>query len=162
MLQLINKTKWQTLAPASFVHDAPDMTRVVELTENERIEVLTFLSVRPVHTVVMSSFIADNGMVSELNRGKFYGYRGIHGGLEGIALIGHSTLVEARTNHAIEALAITARTSETPLHLIMSSGDDANKFWQHMTNGLTEPRLTCIEELFEVASHSRSKKRGMN
>ena len=83
MLQLINKTNWQTLAPASFVHDAPDMTRVVELTENERIEVLTFLSVRPVHTVVMSSFIADNGMVSELNRGKFYGYRGIHGGLEG-------------------------------------------------------------------------------
>jgi uncharacterized protein len=126
-------------------------SRLLELNESNRGETLEFLSVRPVHTVVMTSFIADNGMVSELNRGKFYGYRSADGKLEGVALIGHSTLVEARTEDAIHALAIAARTSETPLHLIMSSGDDAAKFWQHMTGGLSEPRMTCIEELFEVA-----------
>ena len=72
---------------------APDLTMVKELTSEHTAEVQAFLAVRPVHTVVMSSFIADNGIVSELNRGKFYGYRNTAGTLEGVALIGHTTLV---------------------------------------------------------------------
>ena len=113
-------------------------------------EVLAFLNKRPVHTVVMASFIADNGIEGSLNRGKFYGYRGTDGALEGVALIGHSTLVEARTENALTALAVTARSAETPIHLIMSSGDAAQSFWNRYTNGLTEPRLTCTELLFEL------------
>ncbi len=81
---------------------APDLTKVSELNTENTAEVQAFLSVRPVHTVVMSSFIADNGIVSELNRGKFYGYRNTAGKLEGVALIGHSTLVEARSDEAPE------------------------------------------------------------
>ena len=129
----------------------PDLSKVQELREENTREVLNFLNIRPVHTVVMMSFITDNGLTSELNRGKFFGYRNAEGTLEGVALIGHSTLVEARTDKALHALAIQARSSETPLHLIMSSGTDAAKFWQHLTNGLTEPRLTSTEALFEVA-----------
>lgn len=138
-----------TITP--FWMPSPDLAGISELRRDDSQEVLTFLSIRPVHTVVMASFINDNGMVSELNRGKFYGFRNANGQLEGVALIGHSTLVEARTDGALTALAFTARNSETPIHLIMSSGNAAETFWQKMTDGLKPPRLTCTEALFEVS-----------
>jgi len=80
-----------------------------ELTAEDTAEVLSFLAERPVHTVVMTSFMRDNGLVSELNRGKFFGYRNAAGKLTAVALIGHSTLVEARSDDAMWALAIEAR-----------------------------------------------------
>jgi GNAT superfamily N-acetyltransferase len=98
----------------------------------------------------MSSFITDNGIVSDLNRGKFFAYRNTRGKIEGIALIGHTTLVEARSDESLKALAFLARTSETPIHLIMSSGAEAAKFHGHLTGGATTPRLTCVEALFEA------------
>ncbi|MGQ0541552.1 MAG: GNAT family N-acetyltransferase [Blastocatellia bacterium] len=128
----------------------PDLAKVVELKDGNTQEVLSFLKVRPLHTVVMTSFINDNGIESDLNRGKFYGYRGPDGSLEGVALVGHSTLVEARTENALTAFAITARSAETPIHLIMSSGNAATRFWNRYTNGLSQPRLTCTELLFEL------------
>ena len=134
-----------------FLTVAPDMSRVCSLTENDREAALAFLAVRPVQTVVMSSFITDNGVESELNRGKFFAYRNAAGKIEGIALIGHTTLVEARSEAALKTLAFQARKSETPIHLIMSSGNEAERFWFHLTDGLTEPRLTSTEALFEVA-----------
>jgi hypothetical protein len=130
---------------------APDLSRVIELKNEDTSEVLAFLSVRPVHTVVMTSFINDNGIESELNRGVYYGYRGRNGELEGVALIGHSTLVEARSDEALRALAYQARNAATPLHLVMSSGDAAERFWNYMTDGLKAPRLTCTEALFEIS-----------
>jgi GNAT superfamily N-acetyltransferase len=130
---------------------APDMSRVIELKNENTSEVLAFLSVRPVHTVVMTSFIDDNGIESELNRGVYYGYRGRDGKLEGVALIGHSTLVEARSDASLKALAYQARNAATPLHLMMSSGDAAQEFWNYMTDGLKAPRLTCTEALFEIS-----------
>lgn len=136
---------------APYIMISPDISKVRQLTDDNTAEVQAFLSVRPVHTVVMSSFIVDNGIECELNRGKFYGYRNAAGQLEGVALIGHSTLVEARSYEALRALAVTARTSKTPIHLVMSSGDAANDFWQNMTDGLKQPRLTCVEALFEVS-----------
>ena len=129
---------------------APDLKKVHRLTENDRTEALAFLAVRPVQTVVMSSFITDNGIVSDLNRGKFFAYRSTKGKIEGIALIGHTTLVEARSDASLKALAFMARTSETPIHLIMSSGAEAAKFHGHLTGGATLPRLTCVEALFEA------------
>lgn len=139
----------QTVAQP-IVSIAHDLSRISELKTRDQKEVLAFLNMRPVHTVVMASFINDNGIESSLNRGKFFGYRGSDGSLEGVALIGHSTLVEARSDAALTALAFTARASETPIHLVMSSGDSAQTFWNRYTNGLTEPRLTCTELLFEL------------
>jgi GNAT superfamily N-acetyltransferase len=123
----------------------------VELGDGDREQMLRFLAERPVHTVVMASYIEDNGVVSELNRGKFFGYRNAQGVLEGVALIGHSTLVEARTHEALHALAAEAKRSETPIHIIMSSGDNARSFWNLLKDGLSEPRLTCEERLFEAS-----------
>ena len=128
----------------------PDLSRVQRLTENDRQEVLSFLSVRPVHTVAMKSFIFDNGMVSELNRGNFVGYRNAYGELEGVALIGHSTLIEARTDTAMHAIAIMARQSETPIHLVMSDGQAVETFWSYFSTSTDKPRMTCVEELFEL------------
>ncbi|HKX84129.1 MAG TPA: GNAT family N-acetyltransferase [Pyrinomonadaceae bacterium] len=133
-----------------FLTTAPDLANVIPLREEDRDEMLGFLNFRPVHTVVMTSFIQDNGVESELNRGKFYGYYNCSGRLEGIALIGHTTLVEARSEKALKALAFKARTSETPINLIMSSGQEAEEFWSFYTDGIREPRLTCTELLFEL------------
>lgn len=130
---------------------APDLSRVSELKTENRKEAIAFLAIRPVHTVVMTSFINDNGMESDLNRGKFYGYRNAEGTLEGMALIGHTTLVEARTEEALKALAFTARSSKTPIHLIMSDGTAAESFWNYYTDGIRRPRLKCTENLFEIS-----------
>jgi hypothetical protein len=78
--------------------------------------VLEFLQIRPVHTVVMSSFIQDNGLENADNRGSFYGYRSRAGKLVGVALVGHTTLIEARSEDSLQAFAVIARESATPIH----------------------------------------------
>jgi GNAT superfamily N-acetyltransferase len=128
----------------------PTTGKACELKSCNTQEVLDFLSVRPVHTVVMTSFIKDNGLENPLNRGAFYGYKNAEGTLEGVALIGHTTLVEARSEDALRALAHAARASEVPLHLIMSDGANAESFWKHLGNG-AQPRLVCEELLFEIS-----------
>jgi uncharacterized protein len=133
-----------------FLTVAPDLSRSGELKTENTAEVKAFLSLRPVHTVVMTSFINDNGIESPLNRGKFFGYRNENGKLEGVALIGHTTLVEARTQDALKAFAFIAKISETPLHVIMSSGTDAQQFWNFYAGGTKQPRLTFTELLFEI------------
>ena len=135
---------------AALLSIAPDLTRTVELKSEDESEVLRFLDIRPVHTVVMTSFILDNGIESGLNRGKFFGYRNTEGKLDGVALIGHSTLIEARTVESLKALAFAAKRSKTRINLIMSSGDNAQDFWRYYGDGFHEPRLTCTEFLFEV------------
>lgn len=129
---------------------APDLSRIGRLKDENKDEVLAFLALRPVHTVAMTSFITDNGIQSELNRGEFYEYRNRQGELEGVALIGHTTLVEARTDDALKALAFAARTSKTPIHMIMSSGTAAQSFWNYLKGFQSKPRLSLTELLFEV------------
>jgi len=136
--------------PARQIGLAPDMALVGELKNENTAEVLDFLAMRPVHTVVMTSFINDNGLVSSLNRGRFYGFRNPDGRLEGVALIGHTTLVEARTEESLMAFAFVARQSETPIHIIMSDDSNAESFWQYYSGGARQPRLVCTELLFEI------------
>ena len=134
-------------------HIAPtddSLRRVQELTETEKPEVLSFLTIRPVHTVIMRSFIQDNGLASELNRGRFYGYRNRAGELEGVALIGHTTLVEAHTEEALRALALTAGRSDAKIHFMMSDGDSIEAFWKDFAGADAQPRLVCLELLFEI------------
>lgn len=152
---LVQKTNRQSVSVRRIDRDwsalTPSRGSLVKLGEVNLDEVTQFLNLRPVHTVVMSGFIRDNGIESELNRGRFFGYRNARGVLEGVALIGHSTLVEARTHDALKALAAAARTSETPIHLVMSHGSDAETFWYFLTGGVRQPRLVLEEELFEIS-----------
>jgi predicted GNAT family acetyltransferase len=124
--------------------------RICRLTVENKEEVIRFLNVRPVHTVVMASFIHDNNFDADLDRGKFYGYRGIAGDLEGVALIGHSTLIEARSEQSMAAFAFKARTERVSINLIMAEHDDAQVFWSYYA-GTAKPRLSCTELLFETA-----------
>jgi GNAT superfamily N-acetyltransferase len=140
----------QTTRNQSFVTAVPTLSNIQELNETNRQEVFEFLAIRPVHTVVMKSFIQDNGIESKDNRGKFYGYRNRAGKLEGIALIGHTTLLESRSDDALLAFALMARISETPIHIMMSDGDTTEKFWKHFANANQAPRLVCTELLFEL------------
>ena len=121
------------------------------LMETNESEVLNFLKLRPVHTVVMTSFINDNGMESAHNRGKFYGYRNISGKLEGVALIGHTTLIEARSEQAVAEFARVAGESETPIHFMMSDGATIENFWEYFVDDRRAPRLVCTENLFEIS-----------
>jgi len=146
-----NQNIYHTSFAQTAMSFAAEKFTATELTEKAKTEVLQFLAIRPVHTVVMTSFINDNGLESELNRGKFYGYRNTEGRLEGVALIGHSTLIEARSDAALRAFAQQAKSSETPIHMIMSHGDAAESFWNHFSDGLSEPRLKCVERLFEIS-----------
>jgi len=58
-----------------FVGLVPNLNRLHLLKTENELEILEFLRQRPVHTVVMTSFIQDNGLESKDNRGKFFGYR---------------------------------------------------------------------------------------
>lgn len=134
----------------NFIKAVPALNRLNMLTEANRQEVLEFLAERPVHTVVMTSFIQDNGMESADNRGKFYGYRNLKGQLEGVALIGHTTLIESRSQDSLMAFAIAAKTPETPIKLLMSDGKTTETFWNYFAGANQKPRLICTELLFEL------------
>ena len=78
------------LVPAGSV---PESRRARPLHAADESEVLEFLSARPIHTVFMASLIRDNGIVSDFNRGSFFGCRSEDGTLEGVSLLGHATLM---------------------------------------------------------------------
>ena len=72
-------------------------------------EALDFLAGRSIPTAFMTTLIRDNGLKSPLNRGTFYGCRDGAGRLEGVALVGHATMFEARTEGALRAFAELAK-----------------------------------------------------
>jgi len=126
-----------------------DAVQLQLLTAKDEFEVLTFLSQRPIHTVTMKSLIRDNGLVSPLNRGKFYGCRDVNGHLEGVALVGHATLMETVSDRALHALAQIAR--ECPYtHMIMGEQERITDFWANYSEAGYNPRLACRELLLEL------------
>lgn len=123
------------------------------LREEDRREALEFLAVRPLHTVYMAGLIRDNGVVSAANRGAFYACReAASGRLEGVALVGHATLVEARGDDALVAFARLARGCDET-HLIRVEQDQAALFWRHYAEGgAGSPRRVCRELLMELCA----------
>jgi len=126
------------------------------LRSGEEAEVLNFLSQRPIHTVAMASLISDNGLQSPLNRGNFYGCRDINGHLEGVALVGHATLLETVSDRALQALARIARDCPYT-HMIMAEQDRVSDFWANYSEAGHEPRLACREWLLELRSKDNTK-----
>lgn len=123
--------------------------QVERLANNDVAEVLEFLAQRPIHTVAMMSLIHDNGIVSPFNRGTFFGCRDLNGQLEGVALVGHATLMETISDRALAALAQVAR--ECPnTHLIMGEKERVADFWSHYSETGRRQRLACREWLFEL------------
>jgi predicted GNAT family acetyltransferase len=130
----------------------PNLSLIVsELTEAETDEVIGFLAERPIHTVIMLGLIRDNGLSSEHNRGSFYGCRNSEGRLEGVALIGHATLIETRTRGAILEFALVAQIHNR-LHMIMAEQEKVEQFWNAYADDGQPMRLACRELLFELKS----------
>jgi len=123
--------------------------QVERLANTDRAEVLQFLAQRPIHTVAMMSLIHDNGVVSPFNRGTFYGCRDLKGQLEGVALVGHATLMETVSDRALAALAQVARECPST-HLIMGEKERVADFWSHYSEAGRRQRLACREWLFEL------------
>jgi ribosomal protein S18 acetylase RimI-like enzyme len=129
---------------------APVGPQVHPLVAGAEAEVIAFLAARPVHTVALASAIRDHSLVSPRHRGHFYCVRDEAGQLEGVALIGHATLIEAQTERALAAFAHLAR--RTPhRHLIMGERARIACFWQHFaTDGTNSLRFAASEILFTL------------
>lgn len=144
-MQLTSRT---TVTSVRLASDADCSSRVYLLTDEHRDEVLAFLAIRPLHTVVMAGFIHDNGVKNPLNRGTFHAYRDPSGRLQGVALIGHATLFETHTEDALEAFANLARRCHNA-HVIMGEQEKIERFWSYYAKTMQSPRLLCRELLFE-------------
>lgn len=117
------------IAPQSLPSAGRSLT-VLPLINDQESEVLAFLSKRPLHTIFMSGLIVDNGLVSELNRGTFYACRNRAGELEGVALIGHTTMIEARNEAALAAFACFARYTPSA-YMLLGEQEKVERFWNH-------------------------------
>ncbi len=136
-----------------FKHElAPKVDKIFVdcLVNDDEAEVLEFLSQRPIHTVAMMGLIEDNGIVSALNRGTFYGCRDLNGRLEGVALVGHATLMETVSDRALAALAQVAQQCSNT-HMIMGEKERVADFWGHYAAAGRQQRLACREWLFELS-----------
>src|SRR3954462_10475488 len=107
MPQFTESNKAAASVPA---REAESSLLIHPLTErHDEGEGLDFLAERPVHTVVMAGPIRDHGLGSPFNRAAFDACRDSAARLAGVALIGHATFVEARTDSALRAFAALAQ-----------------------------------------------------
>jgi uncharacterized protein len=147
--QSLNSLMNSVMAETPYLPSADVTVTTTELTDEERNEVLAFMAERPTHTVCIAGLIRDNGLVSPHNRGTFYGCRNSEGRLEGVALIGHATLIEARTQAALREFALIAQTYPRT-HMILGEKNMVEQFWNYYADEGQEMRLACRELMFEV------------
>jgi len=133
--------------PPMFPAQASRLT-VQSLASGEEAEVLAFLAARPLYTVIMAGMIRDNGFVSPLNRGTFHACRDAAGSLEGVALIGHVTMIETSNDTALHLFAGLAQQHQRA-HVIIGEQDQLSRFWDSYGQAGQAPRLMCRELLLE-------------
>src|ERR1043166_5352741 len=145
----VTMMRHESATPFAEVSEPWQPTSIRELTRSDETEVLEFLAARPIHPVFMAGLIHDNGLVSPRNRGSFYGACNRTGQLEGVALIGHATFVEAHVEHALTAFARVARNCQNT-SLIRGERQAIDTFWRYFADEDQSPRLVCAEHLFEI------------
>jgi GNAT superfamily N-acetyltransferase len=112
----------------------PTLTAQRLTTENEP-EVRSFLAQRPLQTFGLLGLLEDNGLVSPHNRGDFYAYRGPENELEGVALIGYNTVIDARSEEAIQVFADLAKAVVNPF-LILAQEQQIDRFIEYYSDAL--------------------------
>src|SRR6267142_4832411 len=118
------------------------------LASGHEAEVLAFLTARPIHTVIMAGLVRDTGLVSPLNRGTFHACRDAVGNLEGVALIGHVTMVETDNEEVLRLFAELAQEHQRA-HVIIGEQDKVSRFWDFYGPAGQAPHTMCRELLFE-------------
>lgn len=147
----LNRLERQPTIQAALQQAAPGLVEACPLSTGHEAEAIEFLSARPLHNVYMAGFIRENGMVSPLNRGTFYGCRDRGGRLEGVALIGHVTQMDVRTERAMKAFAHATQACPS-VHVLMGGRATVRDFWRHYSPGGQELRVACRELLLEQKS----------
>ena len=147
-MQTVAEVERLASSPRGGAEEAESRLSVEPLAGGQESEALDFLSARPLHNVYMAGFIRDNGLVSPHNRGTFYACRDVGGQLEGVALVGHVTQLDARTDAALTAFARAAQACRTA-HVIMGEAEVVRAFWGHYAPAGQTPRLACREQLLE-------------
>jgi ribosomal protein S18 acetylase RimI-like enzyme len=123
-------------------------SRVSPLSPTREEEALEFLAERPAQTFAMAGWIRENGVLSPHNRGTFFASRNETGQLDGIALIGHNTLFEARSESALAAFA--ELTMNCPnVFRVLGEWDKVDRFVKYFKQQGRIVRLECREHLFE-------------
>jgi len=145
------RQEYEARSHGSYTGEEP--CSISELNGADDIEVIDFLAARPIHTVYMVSLIRDNGMVSPHNRGSFYASRDGRGELDGVALLGHATMIEARSESSISAFAGLARNCQNA-HLVRGERETIEYFWKRFASAQAEPRRICSEVLLEQRQSS--------
>src|SRR2546428_469922 len=115
------------MMPPVFPVQASPLT-VERLASGREGEVLAFLAARPIHTVIMAGLIRDNGLVSQLNRGVFYACRNMMGRIEGVALIGHITMIETLNDSALQHFVELAQNNQRA-HVVIGEVEKVARFW---------------------------------
>src|ERR1044072_876202 len=145
-------TETKKVAAAPERHAEPSFL-VHPLTEaHSEAEVLAFLAGRPARTAVMAAVVRNTGLERPFTRRPFYAGRDSAGHLEGVALIGHATFLEARTEGALAAFAGLAQ-KETDAHMILGEQGLVRRFWKYYAPEGQKPRIFCRELLFEQRWH---------
>ncbi|MEN3333487.1 MAG: uncharacterized protein V7641_2852 [Blastocatellia bacterium] len=104
------------------------------ITENEP-EVRSFLAERPLQSFGLLGLLDDNGLVSPHNRGDFYAYRGPENQLEGVALIGYNTIIDARSEEALQVFADLAKAVVNPF-LILAQEQQIDRFIEYYSDAM--------------------------
>lgn len=139
----------EVMTETQFLPSGDVSVSVEPLAEADRTEVLAFLAEQPIHNVCMAGFIRDNGMVSPDNRGTFFGCRNSEGRLEGVALFGHATFFDARTDRALQGFAAAAQSTSNA-HMILGEHGAVERFWNLYADEGKELRRACRENLFKL------------
>lgn len=105
------------------------------LTRADEPETRRFLAERPLQTFGLLGLISDNGLVNPHNRGDFYAYRGAQNQLEGVALIGYNTVIDARSEEAIQVFAGLAKAVVNPF-LILGQEQQIDRFIEHYADAM--------------------------
>ena len=118
------------------------------LTAEEADVVLNFLPKKPAHSAYLAGLIEDNGLVSPLNRGTFYASRNFMAEIQGVALVGHATIIEPTNKESLRELAEVAGNCNSS-HLVMCEERWADEFWKHYRTTNGTPKLERRELLLE-------------
>ena len=130
---------------------------VQRLTSGDEAEACRFLAQRPLQSFGLLGMISDNGLDSPHNRGDFYAYRDARGHLEGIALIGHNTVLDARSDAAIASFTRLAKAAANPF-LLLAPEPQMARFVEYYADSLCSHRAIDCYDLFSFrgspADHS--------
>ncbi|HEX4948825.1 MAG TPA: GNAT family N-acetyltransferase, partial [Blastocatellia bacterium] len=118
--------------------------RVRKLVAGEEALAFEYLNQHPLENLTLIGFIRDHGLVSERNRGSFYGYF-CEGRLSGMALIGHHTLLSCEANAAQYFGHIAVQSYREKVTNLMGSNEAVAAFRQCF-NEMTAGRQILTEE----------------